>query len=77
MMQNREKAVLIAELSAAHTEPALQNLLKLIEILVHEVRVDSDTADAARVAGNQGEIRAYLQLQECILRGLPARIKTT
>lgn len=75
MLQNREKAVLIAELSASHGEPGLQNLVKLLEILVQEARVSNDTATGAEVAANQGEIRAYLQLRECILRGLPTWVQ--
>ncbi len=72
MNTNRPKAELIVELCGLQKEHSVQKVLKLIDILVQEVRVDNDTVgvDAFRV--NQGEIRGYQKLQDHILKGLPS-----
>ena len=72
MLTNRPKAELIIEIFGAQHDNAIQNIQKLLDILIAEVRLDNDTADDVQFRTNQGEIKAYMKLREYILRGLPA-----
>lgn len=72
MITNRPKAELIVELCGSQQEQSIKKVLKLLEILIQEVRVDNDTAGPDTFRINQGEIRGYMKLKEHIERGLPA-----
>lgn len=72
MLANREKGILIIDICGKQNESGIQNILKLLDILIQEVRLDNDTADDVQFRTNQGQIKAYLTLKEYILRGLPA-----
>ena len=72
MFANRDKAALILEISGHRNESTCKNVLKLLEILLSEVRLDNDTADESNFRINQGEIKGYLTLKDYIERGLPA-----
>lgn len=76
MFANRDKATLIAELCGAQRENSIQNVLKLVEILINDARVDNDTVSPDNFRLNQGEIRGYNRLKEYILRGIPSVQKT-
>ena len=69
--KSKEKAALIIDLSGSQGASVIQNLIKLLDLLISEVRIDNDTAGYDNVLINQGEIRAYLRLKEYIERGLP------
>lgn len=71
MQTNREKAVLIIEINAAQTTPAIISILKLLDILIREARIRNDAASPNEVLVNQGGIRAMVDLKEHIQRGLP------
>ena len=72
MLANREKAILIIEVCGKQKENGIQNVLKLLDILVQEVRLDNDTADEVQFRTNQGEIKAYLALKGYIEHGIPS-----
>lgn len=72
MQQDREKAVLITEISGSQNDNTIKNVVKLLDLLIQEARLDNDTADETRVRVNQGEIKAFVKLREYILRGLPS-----
>ena len=72
MLANREKATLIIEVCGKQKENGIQNVLKLLDILVQEVRLDNDTADEVQFRTNQGEIKAYLTLKGYIEHGIPS-----
>ena len=75
MIANRPKAEIIAELNGAQGERTIQNVLKLLEMLISEARIDMDTAVMDGVLTNQGKIRGYQILQDHILKGLPSTQK--
>ena len=68
---NRPETALIAELHEHYTESFCQTLLQLLNIMILRAREDNDTAVGDSVIMNQGEIRAYKQLSDRIVRGLP------
>jgi hypothetical protein len=72
MQQNRDKAALIMDLNAAQHERSIEHILKLLDILISEVRVENDYAEGNSLYRNQGEIAGYMKLKEYIQRGLPA-----
>lgn len=74
MLPNAQKAALIFEISGHKGDVMCQNILRLLEILIQEVRVDNDTAPAEIVVKNQGKLYAYTLLQEYIVRGLPGNV---
>jgi len=76
MLANREKAVLVIEICGAQMTAPIQNVLKLLEILIQETRIDNDTADADTVKRNQGGIAKLSEVREYILRGIPSMNKT-
>lgn len=75
MISDKVKAGLIFEISGHKGEVMCTNLLKLLEILIQEVRVNNDTAGPETMRLNQGEIAGYMKLQDYIERGLPGAIK--
>jgi len=76
MLANREKAVLVIEICVSQATAPIQNVLKLLDILIQETRIDNDTADADGVKRNQGGIAKLLEVREYILRGIPSMNKT-
>jgi hypothetical protein len=72
MLTNKVKAELILELYGSQSDNSMRNLVKLLDILISETRLDNDTAELDGVKRNQGEIKAYSTLKEFILRGLPS-----
>ena len=72
MLANREKATLILEICGSQKENSIKNVLKLLDILIQEVRIDNDTADEVQFRTNQGEIKAYRTLKDYIERGIPS-----
>jgi len=68
---NKTKAEAIFELNGMKHDPACKSMVKLLDILIDEVRIQNDEAPAERVLGNQGEIRAFMRLKEYIEKGLP------
>ena len=71
MFQNKEKIELIAELHAMRMEFSLGKLLKLLNILITETRIENDTVEEASIKFNQGKIDGYAKLKDYIERGLP------
>jgi hypothetical protein len=72
MQQPHAKAALILDLNAAQNERSIENVLKLLDILILETRTENDCAEGNTLYRNQGEIAAYVKLKEHIQRGLPA-----
>jgi hypothetical protein len=75
MIADNKKATLIIELNASKTDERVRNLLSLIDILVTETRLENDTAEGNELYRNQGKIQGLVDLQESIIRGLPATQK--
>ena len=71
MLSNREKAVLIIEISAHNQESTCKSIVSLLDILLQETREANDTSSGEEYFLNQGEIRAYKRLRDMIMRGLP------
>ena len=71
MLLNRPKAELVTELFVSRNESICQNILKLLDILISELRVENDLAEGNTFIRNQGKIQAYLILKEYIEKGLP------
>ena len=72
MFSNRPKAELIVVISGARNEEICQNMLKLLDLLIQEVRVENDTAEENVILRNQGKVQAYTGLKEIIERCLPS-----
>lgn len=75
MFANKEKAELIMEVYGSQRDNSMQNMIKLIDLLIQEARVDNDVADTTVFLQNQGKISGYSVLKEYIERGLPALSK--
>jgi hypothetical protein len=73
---NQPKAEIIAHLFASRKENTCQTLIKLIDMMVNEFRVDNDTAEGNVVLKNQGAIEVLNDLKDKIERGQPNMIKT-
>ncbi len=71
MLMNRPKTELITTLFVSRNEDVCQNVIKLLDMLISEIRVENDFAEGNVLIQNQGKIKAYLALQEFIERGLP------
>lgn len=71
MLHKREKAELIVKIHEAENDQNVISIMKLIDILVQEHRIDNDTATYEGVMRNQGSITALDGLKEWITRGLP------
>ncbi len=71
MLANKAKATLIFEIFGAQRENSIQNVLKLLDILISEIRIENDYAEGNTLYRNQGEIKGYLALKKYIQRGLP------
>jgi len=72
MMSARPKAVLIAEIFQTQKEHSCQCILKLLEMLINEIREENDRAPEEVFKINQGKIQGYLVLKGYIERGLPS-----
>lgn len=70
-MKDKDKRAIIFYLHENMASPYLQNVLSLLEILIHEARVSNDTADGAAVINNQGIIQGYQRLKDYIVKPLP------
>ena len=70
-MNNKDKAELIIEISASRNEATCQKVLRLLDIIINETRIDNDRADGRDFVVNQGKIQGFLELKENIERGLP------
>jgi len=71
MFRNKEKLELIFEINAHKGEPLCKSIVKLLELLINEVRVMNDTAGDVEYRINQGEIRGYSRILDYIEKGLP------
>jgi len=72
MQPNQSKASLIAQIHEHRSEMTCSMILNLLDLLTLETRIDNDRADPQTVLKNQGKIAAYLELKDCIVRGLPS-----
>ena len=72
MHSNKEKLTAISELHGSVGAPAVQSILKLIDISIDEVRLMNDEATATEFVVNQGEIKGLKKLKEYIEKGLPS-----
>ena len=70
-MKNQAKAELIMEISGAKNEATAQRILKLLDIVINETRIENDRAEEKEFLRNQGKIQGFLELKENIERGLP------
>ena len=71
MLSSQEKAVIITEIHNVIHLPAVQNVLKFLDVLIQEAREENDTADHDNVLRNQGAIAGYKIFADYIKRGLP------
>ena len=71
MLSSQEKAAIITEIHNVLHLPAIQNVLKFIDVLIQEDRVENDTANHDNVLRNQGAIAGFNILSDYIKRGLP------
>ena len=74
-MKDQVKAELIIEISGARNEGTCVKILKLLDILIDETRMDNDRAEETAFRWNQGKIQGFLELKELIERGLPGSYK--
>ena len=72
MLINQSKTELIFEIHGLRNENTCRNVLKLLDILISETRLDNDLADTSSVLKNQGKIAGYRTLKEYIEDGLPS-----
>jgi len=70
-MKDPVKAELIMEISGAKNEATCQKILKLLNLIIDETRIENDRAEEKEFLKNQGKIQGFLELKECIERGLP------
>jgi len=68
MLSNPKKAEAISEFTALKHDPAGRPIIKLLDVLIDEIRVNNDTAVTEMVVKNQGKIEAYLELKRYILK---------
>lgn len=71
MFQDREKTELLVAISSNKEDPRIQNILKLIDILINEARKEFDNANRLKFLRLQGKIQAYRELKDNIERGIP------
>ena len=71
MLTNRVLAELVVELHGAQKDPQVMNVLKLVDVMISETRIDNDTAAPDVVLRNQGKIAGLSGLKQFIERGLP------
>ena len=71
ILVDRPQAELIAAVYTAKNTDLAQNVVKLIDLLVQELRIDNDTAEGSSVLKNQGGIEALNDLKDKFDRGQP------
>lgn len=70
--QLSEKWALIQDISTGYrTERGVNLILKLLDILIEETRVENDTIPKEQLEYNQGKIAACRALKENIEKGIP------
>lgn len=71
--EQRVKAEAIFEFSGLQGGPAGKMVLRLLDLLIEEVRRENDTVPPGEVLRNQGKIAAWTQMRDYLVRGIPAR----
>jgi hypothetical protein len=69
---NIEKAATIAEFHTLKYEHSGAILIKLLNILINELRIENDTVNKDNLDRNQGKIDAYVGLKFYLERELPS-----
>jgi hypothetical protein len=71
MQIDKQKAELIVKVCGSQHNENVINILRLLDLLISEVRQDNDTEEGNGMYRNQGEIRGYKRLSGYILHGIP------
>lgn len=70
---NPEMAAAAADFKALRHESAGGVILRLLDILLNDYRIENDTAEPQVVVRNQGRIDVLLKLKQTLERDFPAR----
>jgi len=68
---DRERMEAIIDVSALRLEPAGVKLVRLLELLIEDMRKQNDTVSKDGLERNQGKIAGWEQLKEYVTKGLP------
>ena len=71
-LKMKNKAQLVADLSASQKEPNIVRVVEMLDVLIEELREDNDTAEETLLYRNQGEIRGFKKLKNYIQVGVPS-----
>lgn len=72
MAVNDEKKKAIYELYGLRASRSGEILTNLLDICLQEMRLANDMVERDRLAYNQGQIAAYLELKKWLEKGLPS-----
>jgi len=68
---DKERMEAIIDVVALKLEPAGIKIVRLLDVLIDDVRKQNDTVDKENLLRNQGKIAGWGQLKDYITKGLP------